>query len=275
VAQCGKLGIPYEILVQEDGSKLHLAENALTAKLPGVIYTPYTANAGRAAIRNRLADAARYEQLLFLDCDSQILHDGFIGKYLQNSDCDLVYGGTTYQKPQLDSLMLHYLYGSTREALPTSQRLKNPVASFRTNNFMVRKRVFDKVRFDESLKQYGHEDTLFSLALANAGFTINHIENPVLHSGLEEASEFLNKTHMALENGWQLVQSGAMPSSAIRVIDGYLKLMSIPSVAWLLQRLYRYEKSLINNLSSHGPDLKRFDLLRIIWLHRMDRRSGN
>ncbi len=274
-SQCRALGIAFEIQVQEDGSATYLTENAALAGLPNVFYTQYAQNAGRASIRNRLADEARYNQLIFLDCDSEVLQNEFIGEYIKYTEYDLVYGGTIYLKPQKGDLMLHYLYGSSREAIPASQRAKNPYASFRTNNFMVKKDVFARVRFDESLKQYGHEDTLFALTFAKVGFNMKHIENPVLHGGLEETTEFLKKSKMALENGWQLVQSGDMEPSAIKVIDGYLKLMSVPSGAWFLNRLYRYEAALIRNLSSDSPHLRRFDLLRLIWLHQIDLKSRN
>jgi hypothetical protein len=50
------------------------------------------------------------------------------------------------------------------------------------------------------LKQYGHEDTLLGYQLKKAGVEILHINNGLLHEGLESNRDFLNKTKLGIEN---------------------------------------------------------------------------
>ena len=44
-----------------------------------------------------------------------------------------------------------------------AERNKHPHAGFSTFNVLIEKSVFSKIRFNEELKQYGHEDTLTGL----------------------------------------------------------------------------------------------------------------
>ena len=60
--------------------------------------------------------------------------------------------------------------------------------------------MFSKIRFYEELKQYGHEDTLLSFQLKNAGINILHIDNSLIHEGIELNREYLDKVKLSLEN---------------------------------------------------------------------------
>ncbi len=271
VTQCKLLGIEHEIIVLEDGSDLYLIENASIALLEGVHYKALSENAGRAAIRNHLADVAQFQLLLFLDCDSLPVSDSFVANYLNNKQWAVVYGGTTYKRPANHAFLLHYQYGNQREALPFKNRIESPSASFRTNNFMIQKEIMREIRFDESLRQYGHEDTLFAIALQNAGIVITHIDNAVLHDGLEVAEEFLKKSKLALENAWMLTKTGTMPHSAVKVIDAYHKIRALPGGVWLLKTLSMLESSLLKNLCGKNPGLNQFDMLRLIWIQKIER----
>ena len=81
-----------------------------------------------------------------------------------------------------------------------SERNKHPHAGFSTFNVLIDKSVFSKIRFNEELKQYGHEDTLMGYQLKKAGIDILHIDNGLMHEGLESNKEFLNKTKLGIEN---------------------------------------------------------------------------
>jgi hypothetical protein len=65
---------------------------------------------------------------------------------------------------------------------------------------MIDKSIFEKIRFNEDLKQYGHEDTLMGYQLKKADIEILHIDNGLLHEGLESNLDYLNKTKLGLEN---------------------------------------------------------------------------
>ncbi len=53
---------------------------------------------------------------------------------------------------------------------------------------------------NEELKQYGYEDTLLSDQLKKAGIDIVHIDNGLVHEGLETNKEYLSKTKAGIEN---------------------------------------------------------------------------
>ena len=65
---------------------------------------------------------------------------------------------------------------------------------------MILKSAFEKVRFNEKLKQYGHEDTFFGFELEQKGIEIKHITNHVLHAELESNQEFLEKSEKGVLN---------------------------------------------------------------------------
>lgn len=69
--QCLEASIPFEILCYDDHSQEEFDRiNQKVIQLEGVTYFRLAKNVGRSMIRNHLAQVARYDHLLFLDCDS-------------------------------------------------------------------------------------------------------------------------------------------------------------------------------------------------------------
>ncbi len=212
-------GVPFEICCWDDGSELAFRQkNAAVDRLANVSYQTLTKNIGRSAIRNALAKAATYDYLLFLDCDSKVVRAHYLQTYLDHLQADTVlYGGRVYeaQPPADHRLHLHWHYGRQREQTSASERKRQPYHSFMTNNFLIPKAVFEQIGFDESLRQYGHEDTLFGLELRQRSIPILHLDNPLEHLGLESAETFLQKTEQAVENLHQLWQSGKLTEARL------------------------------------------------------------
>ena len=202
--QCLAAGIPFEIICIDDCSDDHWqALNRGLEALEHVAYRELEANIGRSAIRNLLVKSAVYPYLLFLDCDSGIMRTDFIRTYADQLSPDaILYGGRQYSAlpPADPSMYLHWLFGVRREALPVGIRQKAPYDRFMTNNFLAPKSVMERIPFEEKLRQYGHEDTLFGFELKRASIPIRHLDNPVEHLGLEPAEVFLDKTRKSVEN---------------------------------------------------------------------------
>ena len=78
--QCKAEKIKFEIIIIEDGS-VNTFKNQELQKLDSVNYIKQEKNIGRAKIRNLLAEKAKYNNLLFIDCDSDI-YDNYIKKYI-------------------------------------------------------------------------------------------------------------------------------------------------------------------------------------------------
>ena len=191
--QCFALSIEFEILVIDDASetenKIYLSSTI--SKFCRVIFLDE--NVGRSKIRNLLAQKAKYEWLLFLDGDSAISNGNFISFYLDNLKADIISGGRTYhnQEPN-DQYFLHWNYGFKIES--------NAYAQFHSNNFMIKKHVFDKLKFDESITNYGYEDVVFGLEAKKIGLHLININNKVLHTGLKTNADFLIDIKLALLN---------------------------------------------------------------------------
>ena len=160
-------------------------------------------NVGRAAIRNQLAAAAQHEWLLLLDNDSLLPDPQFLARYAAaRTQAAVLIGGTCYAAtPPADAaLHLRWLYGQAREARPAAVRQAAPYGQLTINNALIRADIFRQFPLDERLTGYGHEDTKFGEQLAAAQVAVLHLDNPVLHAGLEPAAIFLQKSEQAVHN---------------------------------------------------------------------------
>lgn len=159
-------------------------------------------NVGRAKIRNLFLEHTKGEWLLFLD-DDCVIPENFLKTYIKylSSDSQVIVGGRKYDERGNDQEhRLRYLYGTKVESQPASVRRQHPYQSFMTNNFMIRRDLFEKVKFDERIVKYGHEDTLFGYQLEQRKIRIQHIDNAVVNGNVESNVEFLHKTVEAVEN---------------------------------------------------------------------------
>ena len=201
----GKVPEFYEIVIGDDGSSAEYCEKYKSLESENVKVISSKKNIGRAAIRNKLALEAKGDFLLFIDADVMMpgTAEAYILKwlpYMNNSK--VICGGTLYHDsaPGDPDKLLRWKYGKWREQKSAAERNKHPHAGFSTFNVMIEKSAFGKIRFNEELKQYGHEDTLLGYQLKKAGIDILHIDNGLMHEGLETNRDFLNKTKLGIEN---------------------------------------------------------------------------
>lgn len=161
-------------------------------------------NLGRSAIRNKLAGLSHGEWLLFMDCDAEIEKPDFLSEYMSHTEeeYDVICGGTgnSRQCPRPDAALRYRYEIQGEEYLTLERRRKEPYARFRTFNFMIRSKVFFSIRFDESCRGYGHEDTLFGMELQYRGTPLLHIDNKAINGDLEPSEVFLAKTEEALRS---------------------------------------------------------------------------
>lgn len=269
--QASTLAIEWEILVWDDASPPSTPElNRELAKLTGVQFRILPENLGRSAIRNAMAEAARYPYLLFLDGDGGVQSDQFLSTYVAALQEQMVLcGGRVYapQKPEAPSLCLHWFYGKEREVRPLQLRQQQPYHGFMTNNFCIPKAVYQAIGLDERLRQYGHEDTLFGLELERQHISVQHLDNPVIHLGLEDAGPWLHKQELAIQNlRWLAEEEPALSTRALSTWRWLKRWRIMP----LLMPLFRlYEPAWREHLASHyPPNLRLLDLLKLYWLEK-------
>lgn len=269
--QADSLGIQYEILVFDDASpnKELQEKNRGINNLPHCRYDVLQENIGRSAIRNHLAETAKYDWLLFLDADTIPATDELIKNYLPylNDEEKVVYGGICYreEKPETDKL-LRWVYGTERESLTHEQRNKQPYVSLLTLNFAIKKSVFNKVRFNETIPNLRHEDTLFSHDLKKQGIKVEHIDNNVYHLGLDTSLVFIKKSEEAVVGLKYLLDNKLLDRDYIRLSAMYYKIKSL-RLQRFMSYFYKTSKSgLIKNFTSTHPSMLLFDLYRLGYL---------
>jgi glycosyltransferase involved in cell wall biosynthesis len=201
----GKVPEFHEIVIGDDGSSAEYREKYRSLEADNVKVISSEKNIGRAAIRNRLALEAKGDFLIFIDADVMLpgTAEAYILKWLPFLNvARVICGGTLYHEsaPGDPDKLLRWKYGKWREQKSAAERNKHPHSAFSTFNVLIERSVFDKIRFNEELKQYGHEDTLLGYQLKKAGIGILHIDNGLMHEGLESNRDFLNKTKLGIEN---------------------------------------------------------------------------
>lgn len=257
------LAVPYEILLGEDGSSFEGVElNRPVATLPECRIIEYRENQGRARIRNRLAEEARYDNLVFIDSDAIVEKNDFLAtyvKFLRNND--VVCGGLYHPViiPSPDCTLRYKYEKNADRKRPAYVREKNPYNDFSTFNFAIKRNLFLSIRFDENIKEYGYEDTLFGHQIKARGVTVKHIDNPLLHTGLESNRLYLRKIEQSLKTLYTIRED----IDTTPLLMAYRRLRSVrlvPFAAWCWRNV---QTLLRNNLMGEKPSLFVFKLYKL------------
>lgn len=269
-SEATRLDIPFEILVADDGSRSEIDEiNRHIATLSNCCYFPATENIGPARLRNRLADQAKYQYILFLDADVLPVRPTFLADYLQAAiQGGVVCGGFCYQrgKPSAQHA-LRYYYGIHVEEKTAAERNRHPYTQFISMSFLVDRSVFKLVRFDEAM-HFGYEDAHFGILLEQAKVFLHYIDNPVYHMNLDSSSEYLGKIRHSITN---LSKHIDKQRSYVRLLQWYTKLERCRLtgfVAWIFQLT---QSAIEKNLTGETPSLKLFAFYKLGYLCRIRR----
>ncbi len=274
LAQAADWPGPVEVVLLDDKSaEEHQLQNRPLAHLPAVRYAELPANVGRAAIRNQLAARARHAWLLLLDNDSLLPDAQFLARYAQaqaaaSEEVALFVGGTTYEPtpPADPALYLRWHYGRAREMRPAALRQAQPTSQLTLNNALLKSELLRRFSLDERLSGYGHEDTRLGLELARAGVAVRHLDNPVLHDGLEPAVIFLEKSQQAVRNLAQVLRTDGL-GAATRLVRAARQLgqlgLRVPARAALAALAPALRHHL---LTAARPSLRVLDALKLLWL---------
>jgi GT2 family glycosyltransferase len=267
----GKVPELCEILIGDDGSSSEYGEKYKSLETENVRVISSEKNIGRAAIRNKLAMEARGDFFLFIDADVMIsgTADAYIAKWLPYIEKSrVICGGTLYHEspPGDPDKLLRWMYGRHREQKSAAERNKHPHAGFSTFNVLIDRNIFSKIRFNEELKQYGHEDTLLGYQLKKAGINILHIENGLLHEGLETNRDFLIKTRLGIENLSKLydkVTDKGSFSETVMLLKIYDKLKYFGMTRILAAVFIKYRDRMERRLDSGKISLLLFGLYKM------------
>ena len=131
---------------------------------------------------------------------------------------------------------------------------------------LIKKKSFNKVKFDKSIVKYGHDDTELSFQLSLLEAKVNHIENPVEHGDIDSSLVYLKKTKEALENLMLLYKNRQIDSNFVKLILLF-KWLSNLKLTYMISKCYLLlEKNIFKNLKGNNPNLLAFNLFRIGYL---------
>lgn len=260
IAQCNDAGIRYEIVVADDASAIPAEIN--THSNARLLLHPV--NIGRTATRALLAKEAAYDMLLFLDADVLPADEQFIARYITFIEKKeaVVFGGYAYQEtaPPLQK-RLRYAYGKGREQRTADSRKRNPYNVF-SGNLLIRKDIFVKCNPGSDINGYGL-DIIFNLHLHQAAIIPVHIDNPILHLGLEDNVIFLAKALESVAMRRDLLQRYPDLAQINSLCRHYkrLKQLKLDFVTGLAFRAAR--PVMLRLIMNANPSLTAFDLYRL------------
>lgn len=266
--QCSDLALPFEIIALDDFSlNVELLNKNSALELPNYKHIKSLHNLGNAEARNELSRQAKYDNLLFLDCDVIPVRSDFIKRYLEFAgETKIVCGGVQYEDLHDPKFSLRWKFGKKHEEISPMESQKNPYLNIRGCNFFISREIFLRHPFTSLHASYGYVDTFFALSLEQAGIEVLHIDNPVYHLGLEENHVYIHKFHQSIRNAKWLSREYPEISKHLRLVVFYNKIRK-----WgfdkLLQLIFPIIKPMIyRNLISGNPSLFLFQIYKLGYL---------
>ena len=262
--QAEEAGIVYEILVGDDGSTDAdvIKENQQIDDWTHCQYLKRTQNTGRAAIRNYLAQTARYDWLLFIDSDMTLVRADYLSKYTSIENADVVDGGVVIGG-DAGALKnnLRYCYEKAAEQAHTPEKRQlYPYQDFHTANFLIRRDLMLSHPFDERFRYYGYEDVLFGKQLRTDRIAITHIDNPMGFCTFESNPDFIAKTEEGLRTLHQFRADLRGYSRLLTLVDN----IHLPIITSLIRCWHKcFGRLERKNLCGPHPNLRLFKLYKV------------
>lgn len=268
-SQCIRENIAFEILTLDDGSNSeHNVINEKINDFKNCFFSALDTNSGHSAIRNTLVSNSKYENLLFIDGDSNIVNSNYIKNYLEQiENYDVLFGGRIHPKNcPADEKKLRWSYGKFVEDKSSEIRNQQFYKTIMFNNAYFRKSKFETLKFDETLKQYGHEDTLLAYQISKTNFKVKHIDNPVEHGDIDSSEAFLVKTKKSLENLLKLHQDKKIDPKFISILNLFHNIEKFKLTFFFALYFKIFKNKMVSNLISARPSLFVFNFYRISYL---------
>lgn len=261
--ELGREAFDFEVLVSDDGSGADWTQrlDAGLAAYPECRVLAQQHNRGRAVNRNALLKAARFPWLLMIDCDTDTCTDDFVSSYWKRRlEADVVCGSLRNPDCCEPGHELRFRYEKAAEQHRSAAfRNRQPYSNFTTFNILFSKRAIAGTGFDERCTEYGYEDALMGLTFRDRGISVLHIDNPLIHKGIDSNAEFLQKTEAALRVLSRLGDPMQAEAGASRL---YRKLQ-LARLDGALRQLFRCTGPLLRrNLLGRHPSLLLFSFYK-------------
>ena len=264
----------YEILVADDGSTdpTTTEGNRIINTLPHCRYIEREKNVGRAAIRNFLAQEAKYPWLLFIDSNMNVISSQYLANYQKEKENDVIYGGYQIKRDAETRERLKYNLRYIFESAGTQngnylQRQANPYGDFHTSNFIVKRSIMQQHPFDERFFHYGYEDVLWGKTLKDNHISIHHVDNPLGYEHFIGNMSFIRKTEESLHTLYQFRTE----------LQGYSRIISYADKLkrWRLYPLCQHLFPLLSlpikaRLTGNKPSIFMFNIYKLLYYIHLD-----
>jgi glycosyltransferase involved in cell wall biosynthesis len=275
--QCLECQIVFEIICQDDMSSTHLLENSAINELQNCVFLSNLINLGRGRNINLIAEKAKFDWLLILDCDVYPTNEKFIKNYIEainSHTAKIIFGGISYSnKNSEDQKLLRWVYGKKRESVSVELRQKKPFSNTLTSNIVIKKDLFLENPFDKSIIKYGYEDLCLLSVLKSKNIQIQHINNSAYHLNLETSIAFLEKTKIALENLFFIIDANILNTVDLKIIKVYNLVKKIRFEKLIIYVFNKFEGKIIENLLSDKPSLLLFDFYKLGYYFKINSKS--
>lgn len=265
----------FEILVADDCStdEKKIQQNSVIESWEGCRFFRFEKNMGRARTCNFLAMQAKFDYLVLMDCDALVCTDDFVKTYWGNRDnAEVVCGSLRNPEVCPTGGELRFFY--EKEAMKrrtVAFRMKHPYAHFTTFNVLFHREVFSHVQFDERCVEYGYEDVLMGVMLGKNGYAVSHIENPLVHNGIDPSAVYLKKVETSLRVLNRLGEPLQSASPLVRMMRRIQKVGLLP----LYRLFYRlFQKRLYANLIGLKPSMFLFKLYKLGYYIALNNETG-
>ncbi len=273
-AQCEKSGIEYEILIIDDASTSHeiLSKNKDLEKLLNVQFIKNEVNLGRTKTRKKAAELSKFSWILFLDSDVVPSSHDFIANYIRslNSGYKVILGGYSYCNIKKSDRGFRWNYGKAREEASSEVRNSKPYGYVFSGNILVEKNTFLECNFKEDTKLYGM-DIFFSYQLYVNKIPILHIDNLILHEGLDENEVFFKKSLLSVKSRFYYLKDLPEIEKVNPLLKYYKKLDQFglkKIVGFLFKTL---EPNMKKRIVCDEPNLFLFDLYRLGYICTLEK----
>ena len=271
--QLMKSNIEFEIICLDDVSgEKTINSNIKVNELSYTTYQLSRINNGIAATRQLLSEKARYDWILLLDADIELINNSFITNYLDliNLNHDAVFGGFSYKNssPGKDRI-LRWKYGISCEAISAKKRNGNPYKIIIAANLLIKKSLYKSFNLHQIGNAYGM-DLFFGAVLKQTNTVILHIDNPVYHLGIEKSSKYLRKKELAVQTLLKLIDQKKIQAHDNNLLSLFTFLKRY-RFNYLLFYFFRvFGPVLKNNLIGHNPSIKLLQVYRISYMCHFD-----
>ncbi|MDY0089058.1 MAG: glycosyltransferase family 2 protein [Flavobacteriaceae bacterium] len=258
--------IPFEIICIEDGSSTNIAHTE-AFEAAKINYQQNHKNIGRTATRNKLARLAHYEWLLFLDADVIPSSQDFIKNYLSylQQQYEVIIGGCAYAETHADkTTVLRWKYGKIREEIDCHQRNQNPYQHIFSGNLLIKKECFLSTNLSDA-PAYGM-DVVFAYSLFKENVAVLHINNFVMHLGLEKNEVFFKKSLKAVSVRKQFLLNKPEIEKISPLLRHYKRLKRYKLASLTKWMFIQTEPFLKKRILSANPSLFCLDLYRLGYL---------